>query len=151
LGMNPMPNGPIQPQLSRQPSVRRCELEAENAEKGCRHSSAIRVPASRTLFKSFTTVYGQNFGSFSPQNDKVVSFATMSVHNIRWSISRLRMTVPQFEVALSFAGADRERAEELAQALRKLGVDVFYDADRSCGGKIFICFLQTSIRIPVFA
>jgi TIR domain-containing protein len=34
----------------------------------------------------------------------------------------------RYQVALSFAGEDREKAEALAGALKKLGVKVFYDA-----------------------
>src|ERR1017187_8876977 len=33
------------------------------------------------------------------------------------------------DVAISFAGEDRARAEDLANALRKMSVRVFYDAD----------------------
>jgi hypothetical protein len=39
------------------------------------------------------------------------------------------MAKEEYDIAISFAGEDRPQAEELAGALKKLGIKTFYDAD----------------------
>jgi hypothetical protein len=47
--------------------------------------------------------------------------------NRTFSLARRRETSTDYDVALSFAGEDREYVEKVAQALRDAGIRVFYD------------------------